>query len=131
MKNGFNPAFFKTGPDMSVYTSLPMGLTELRHAKPRRAVGKGNRQAHYCTECGGWIDGAALCQIEDDLPEFMDGRRGRVLRCRRMGHELSFTGVYNKEVEVIEDDKEQQPKTTEQTNPRVFRIARGSGGIPT
>lgn len=121
-KTSFNPAFFKSGPDMVVLKTLPSGIKSLTYA-PYKAVGSGNRQFHFCKNCGGWIEGSPLVQTEDDLPEFAEGRRGTVVRCRRMGHEIGFTGVYNKLAERIEKiNKIPEPKAE-------IRVQRGTGGI--
>ena len=89
----FNPLFFKSGPDMTVFKVLPPGVKPLVYAS-YKAVGSGNRQYHKCPECGGYIEGPPLIQTEDDLPGFAEGRRGTVVRCRRMGDVIIFTGVY-------------------------------------
>jgi len=123
MKTSFNPLFFKSGPDMPVLKALPSGVRPLTYA-PYKAVGSGNRQYHRCNECGGWLEGSPLVQTEDDLSEFTEGRRGVVTRCRRMGHELAFTGVYNKEAEKVES------KITKTPTPKdEIRVQRGEGGI--
>ena len=120
-----NPLHFSSGPELGVLRDLPRGVQELRYSKPRRAAGSNNRQWYFCDACGGWILGAPFIQTESDSESFMEGRVGRVTRCRRCGEELSFTGVYHKEavrVEPIKTDVNQIKKEPP-------RIQRGSGGI--
>jgi hypothetical protein len=123
MTKPFNPLFYATGPELAVMPDLPRGYTELKYAKPRQAVAPGGKIVHFCSKCAGWIAGHPLCQTDDDRENFRDGRRGRVLRCRRCGEELSFFGVFNKEAPPL-------PVHNKYTSSQpVARIQRGTGGI--
>jgi len=119
-----NKLFFSSGPELGVLKDLPRGVQELRYSKPRRAAGSNQRQWYFCPECNGWIFGPPYIQTESDSEAFMDGRVGRVTRCRRCGAELSFTGTYHKEAPIaIEVPKPEAVKT------EPIRICRGTGGI--
>jgi hypothetical protein len=125
MPKNHDPLYYATGPELAVIPDLPRGFHELKYAKPRQAVAPGNKILHFCGKCGGWISGHPLCQTDDDRENFHDGRRGRVLRCRRCGEELSFFGVFNKEAPPIPTTN----KYTNTTNRPAVRIQRGTGGI--
>ena len=75
---------------MNVLKYLPDGVAELSFSRPRMAYG-GCQVYHYCTRCGGWVEGETRSLKTKSISVFTT----EVVKCGN-GHEMySSENVYN------------------------------------
>jgi len=74
--------------DIPVLTELPDGVQETKLSSFRMAFGN-QKYYHYCSQCGGWLEGEPI-QFREDTSGPLCGRKGEVVQCIRLGHEIAF-----------------------------------------